>query len=1287
METKKLESLISQYSQKDIAISLFALSTWNENRSADLKVKYAYCYFLSCSSFSTDDKIKTYSDFTQFCNALFLILPNFPHLEDFVPEGDWGEIKYFYNENFFHILYGSELDWPYDLLTNFELFYSSLEKEIENLLKENPLIHLNEMLRLSDVVITSLKCNPSSNSTIRPGHLECPKQNYWEECSYFLDSFNNHHYSESFLKRYTMNIGDFSSKFRDANIFIDSNYKGEAFQFMFIQTDSLRIPVSPRWYISVLVDSWNEIFNKVKSSLEMKKNQAFSIGIGLKLGSFASSRISHGRVKFLASAAGKNEEYEDFIFPFVLHSGNSLYFFCLLEPHIEDELIQKNLENIQKGIEATKARLNKELVLMLHLDNCFIEYRDDKINIKFIIVAPPLSTSSFGFFVPRKLDAKLIFMKHLVGIFDELENADQFDNFIEFWNENQDKTLSSAITLEDFGLFVDSDGILTDGATDPTVIHIDPHYGTNFRYRNLVEFWNLYPKINFFSYHPRTWRVSKGTSAFTRLRAKPRPAVSLYFEIGDTSCYINCLFENMHVRTTSIVGVIIDCLADYLLKLELKLKKHDFFKLNKKITIFIYPKSITSNPKSKLNHLKHLEVKANPFSIDFGRLQEWGVFRYVFDDSQMSKVLSGKSGRNGEIEIVKTFLKEINFRIPDLSEYPKIMTALESLSKGRPRHTVFEYQKQVCFPDFIKPLRPEIKHFKIAKKIIAIAAKDSGLEEGKYNLNEAKTKIDILLKNIVSRINIEINRYNIEDALPILLKNIDALVCENEMKSHHHNAAMEMDISYNLGERIEKQHYEFAEMYKNYRYMIEKFVQLQPHGSEDFNEEAFQQLGALIDCFFRFASAGDEIHYGLFSIGLEIDNEYRTGVILAEDKVKERKDFHEYLANRKIGNRIKSSDKVESPTPIDDYLDLVDSAFQKEMGFLFRDLTTILTILETWSYRTGGKEKTFYRASKKEIINICLSEIKDAAPSSISTAIVFLTLRPENLCKIIGKKDSLEIPIWEYYRRHSRYSIRPLIEVGKYIYWGSYSAQRVRFLWTDRVLGGVLPVNLEKQLIEDCLSSEKSKIERELEKKAEEIVQRFTPLCKSNVFLHKRDKSQDYPQKLGDFDVLAFFEDRNIILSVECKHLKQVFSLKDSKDLKEELFGRNSIEGSYVGKIIRRDTFLKNNLGMIAQTFNWKLNENTVVISVFCSKEPYPWTFSPPMEVPVKFVCIDELDDFLSSLNTFEVLSFNNVGIKKETKAEDREVMNLLDADKKDILVCAEIKRPKNNHSLHGGMD
>lgn len=108
METKKLIKYLLPYSFEDLAKSFFALNLWLQNVSSPIKSQYLYVVLESIHGrLSPKNKIRTYEDFKVFATNLFPLIPSYSMIEDYIPENDWGEIKYFINEKFFKIFYGA----------------------------------------------------------------------------------------------------------------------------------------------------------------------------------------------------------------------------------------------------------------------------------------------------------------------------------------------------------------------------------------------------------------------------------------------------------------------------------------------------------------------------------------------------------------------------------------------------------------------------------------------------------------------------------------------------------------------------------------------------------------------------------------------------------------------------------------------------------------------------------------------------------------------------------------------------------------------------------------------------------------------------------------------------------------------------------------------------------------------------------------------------------------------------------------------------------------------------
>jgi len=78
---------------------------------------------------------------------------------------------------------------------------------------------------------------------------------------------------------------------------------------------------------------------------------------------------------------------------------------------------------------------------------------------------------------------------------------------------------------------------LIEGASEYTQISLDPHWGSNLRYRNLRDFWALYPSVNLYG-SPRSWQLSKETSSRIRLVARNKSNFAISTKIKDTTLFL-----------------------------------------------------------------------------------------------------------------------------------------------------------------------------------------------------------------------------------------------------------------------------------------------------------------------------------------------------------------------------------------------------------------------------------------------------------------------------------------------------------------------------------------------------------------------------------------------------------------------------------------------------------------------------------------------------------------------------------------------------------------------------
>lgn len=294
----------------------------------------------------------------------------------------------------------------------------------------------------------------------------------------------------------------------------------------------------------------------------------------------------------------------------------------------------------------------------------------------------------------------------------------------------------------------------------------------------------------------------------------------------------------------------------------------------------------------KFKHLEHLNPHEGYWRSDYGLLAEslYGI-RLVFNDKLLAQSFVEVKDRSIEVALLGEVLTQLDEITPD-PDIRSIREILELQKTNKPRFKIFTANKKASFPEFINSYKPSMSHFKRAKKRIAELAKQCGMAEGYYTVENAKVKLNALRDAVVAEVNSEVNKYEFASSIPYLLARIDALIDDYERRTIAIEYSLEHEVEYDRAEAYAERHSKYVAMHRNYRYLIEKFVQLQPNGEASLSKDAFQYLIALIDWLHVFYSASDSLHYGIDPVGMKVDRSFLVDVEYESD-MREKKDFLE----------------------------------------------------------------------------------------------------------------------------------------------------------------------------------------------------------------------------------------------------------------------------------------------------------------------------------------------------------------------------------------------------------
>jgi hypothetical protein len=1244
-DTNKVYNLLKKYSFDDLAKAFFVLNLWLPNIASQIKIQYLYVILESIyKDLPSENKTKHYSDFEQFCEKLIEILPSFPMLEDYVPEADWGEIKYYINKKFYNIFYGGDLCNPYDFYYSFEIIHESFEEQYKNIMGRSPIEELEYCLKQQDSIIKGIDQKMSGKGKVSPGDISIPDENFWRNSLDFLDKFNPEKLgSQHLLSIYTNNLTE-SSVIPSIAEFGDKAFKGENSQYFFFKKDGKFYPVMPRRWLAVLYDKWGTILKQNYDDISRKlKGSHPDVIMGIKLGNFIRERVREENIFRLSNVVEKDlHKLNDLIFT-AIKAEDKLFLIHVTPPLFSKDDINLYLENIQ--IELQKAQEILSVYpsrLGLLAEKKIVEFQSKKgkaLTPVFIIAVPsPLTSIIASMKIPEGVRMELMTIDQIAGIFDEVEDLSELNQFFDYVENERNLTRMPGLIsyLDKFGSFKDSSGILVPGAIEPDLIMLDLSWGSNFRFKSLSEFWNKYPEESLFG-HPRSWKIPprKLEKEGLVLVSKNFFGYAFYQNIGKSCIFINSPVHMMDYRQGSFNDTLMQSLSDSFEIYASFTEKMSFSNSDNKIQIFFCPADVVSKH-PELAHLNNLIEEDDLWVMDYSRIgiRDYGI-RIIYNRNILEKALRDVKDRTIQIDLFTDVLDRINSLIYE-PEIENIKKELEKEKIKKPRFKSFAVRKIASFPDDESVVSPDDRDYKAADKEISKKALKLGIVPGTYSAKEGIEKLNNLRDSIIKDLNEKIKQFDFEKGLQKIISKSNALLHHTWIENEQIKASQKHEVDFDRG-KASSENEKKSHEYRLYRYLIEKFVQFQPTGIEELDNKTLSELLALTDRLLHIYASSDFIKYEIFPVNISIDRDYLVSTKDEDNNITEmEKEFFEEQAKLNLGLIGNKKDTVDSSIPVSDYLKKLDKAFRKDFNFGLKDMINVQQVLALWPEK-GENDAPFYQATTEEIKKACQKRINGYVAEDTEKILDFLTLKPGELLKIKGDSISAsDIPVWEHSKRLMRFDIRPLIKIGDRFYWGPHSIERSSRIWGGISFKHKLPSEIDAPAIAEVLKNGHINLEYNLVKKIEEISLRYTSLVKRNVFPHRYDNGMD---NIGDCDVLVYLKDKNILLNIESKIIDSPHSNKDSGRVQRNLFGRITSDGSFekgdLQKAEDRDVYLKTKGKELIEKLGWIApSSEPKVISAFVTKIGFWWTKFPPTKTSVKFVEIRLLDNFIKDLDT-----------------------------------------------------
>lgn len=1204
-----VRTIIARYEPFDAALAISVSDLWPANAASPIKHILAWAILAGMECPPEEDvlRITTYEEFKAFTKALIEAYPNFPMLEDFVPEIDWGEVRVPLHDELVPMFYGSCIERTPDFVEAFRITQAS---------NEQALADMDLAIAIQSHVLCSLpKFANQSEVDVTAGHIEIPTAEFWTSCRATLLSAQNElkDWRASSSGRLDTGIGTYKAPLgRDA--FGDACMQGIALPFVGMVFNGQWIPIGVRSAPGNAIDAWADKARPVDHATHWL------------LARFVQERFRHVELGPLQIWV-EDREF-DLPVSFVITDKRLWLFVCCSHDTVAtaDRQAHEVLSALQPGRRWGLKRAHGPRAIIANGDRQSPAAED--VSVLFVLT---MAGTAFGRVDAPKRPVRLLPLADLITIFDAIEDLDEFERFWKYVDA-QGRALSpfSRAAADLFASFRDTNEVLVDGALMPTLIALDPSWGSNWRYKNLSEFWDNAPKH--FPDGSIGWLLRKNASGVIEMRSRHDDSCAYSVEVAGCTVQVVLSIDHSfnvleHRMLDLFAQALSDCLQlcrDLVSGLVLFECQHvvvrcgadDAHRLDESTLPDVVPTNpiLTSCTKISDDPLT-VRLQVNAVAVQAG-LNEATTATFEIDSL---------------VETLMAIHRVCGWELAD-----DVLAQIRTTASRPARYYLAVLEQSVDALEYVDPIVPTPTDYKLARRHLAISMHKLGFTPGRYELKEAKRRIDAGREHLRQHIDDRIVQYNPNELARCCIEQHEALLTSERHRVMRVSQSLRHEVDYDRHEAVAEARKEFGAIARHYRYLLEKVLSAPQHtGQLSVDASLLRELVGLIDWYMVLAGASDILHNGVDVGGVEIDDSYIPEVFYSADLETREAAFEHQYSRSRLGIGVTASDAVKGDLAKELENPELRQAFHKDIGFELKHLLQSLVILSQ-PVRHGlvTEPALSHAASRQAIREVILQSIEGVSSEACETIIQFLTLSATDIRRLPGRDvDENDVPFWEHSKRLHRYAIRPLVPDDGLLRWGAEQASRALNIWTRSVVDGYLPAEFPWPEVEREVRTIKERIEKQLEVRTEEVFQRFTPFVMRGVDFFKKFKKEGFAD-VGDFDVLAYWPTTNTLAVAECKYNQPPFSVKDSRRLRDRIFGQNETDrAGQFSRIARRRAFVKDHRARMLELLKWPpaATAESRDVEMYISRDVHWWMVHPPYPVPTDFVRVDSLDDWLKN--------------------------------------------------------
>lgn len=1212
-QVQRTRALIGSYVPADVANAIGVSELWPANAGCHVKHAFAWCVFLDLPLQGRGNRrIETYADFRDFASALYAAWPHFPTLEDFSPEADWGHTKVRLGGRFVPIFYGSSIERVPDFIEAFRISYAD---------EPDALAQMDMVIALQALIIEGipdLEHAPVANA--EPGQVELPPEEFWVACCKVLQNVGQRtiEWRQAAGTDLDAEVGSYKAPLTWEG-FGNAAFAGAAASFLGVNVAGTWYPVAARSGPGAVVDHWAN---------KNRKGSSVTPQVHLTLGQFIFERFDNSLPRPVTLVTG-GEVCAELTISCVISATTGVYLICACDHDLLDEqaaAANRVLARVQREGTA-RFKLVRGPEILLSKDGVNGPSADEL----RIVLVPTLAGTSPGMLKLPQAPVRLLPLADFITIFDSLNSLEDLERYWAFCDGQRSAlTPFSRGPADLFASFCDTDAVLVDGAVEPTMISLDPSWGTSWRFKALADFWSRAPRV--FPDRSSSWRLGEGTEGVIEMASRGRKALAYSTLVGD--CTVQALLEikeDLDIEDRRMVDLFAQILVDSSFRCRELLAVAPLFQLEH--VLFICGRSPSSTVVGA-DEANSKTPKAGPVitSVE-GSFDRAAVVHLDVDVRAVMGGLIDATGGSFEVQCLAETIRKshvaLGLALPQGLE-EVVLSAAGELA----RYTLRVANRRVDVPDHPSLVMPRMSDYKVARKQLAEVIRDLGLAPGQYALAEAKQKIDLASAQFRRRIEERLAQLDRQQLLRACIEQHDALLATERGRIERARLSLSHEVDYDRVDAVEEARKKYGTIARHYRYLLEKTVSSQASGRVDVTPDVLRELVGKVDWLMSLASASDVLHNGVDVAGVVISDTFIPEVFYSDGSNDREMRFAREYAKTRLGLGENRKDVVEGESEALLESPEFNEAFETDVGFTLSDLLTSISVLAQAQHHSFSRELALsYGARADQLAAKLDSEVSDLGREKADRIVAFLTLSETGLLKLAGREvQEVEVPYWEHSKRVHRYAIRPLVQVADELRWGAEAASRCMYNWMSSVRDGYLPAEFGWPHIELAVRQVKAGIEKRLEYRGEEVFRRHTSYVARGIDFYRKFRAEGFDD-VGDFDVLAYWPEHNLLVAAECKYNQPAYTMKDGRRMRDKILGRKEDDKGQIGKVLRRGEFLRRHRTRMLELLEWPRPAHVPerYVELYVSREVYYWMVHAPYRVPTQFVSISTLDSWLKT--------------------------------------------------------